>query len=281
MTDAPVPPPIGFDTLLAQTWALFKRNWIIALPPVIAGIAFVVTIAVLAIVAIVASGGRHQTVASSNVLSVIVISYAVAFVVGVALSLWTYAAMYGMADAAWEHGVTSFADGWAAFRENWGRVLTAGIGMAGVALAALILAVPTLGLALIALPLFTMYVFPAAVSGGRDGFDAIGDSFRLVRRFFGQSAITALILYAIMYGIGFIGVFAIVPLEFAVIPTGHETAPRVPPIPLVLFSVAAYLIMMLVSVAYTGFVALARTGLYRDLAGRSGVPPARGDVVRA
>ncbi|MBV8644423.1 MAG: hypothetical protein JO225_10960, partial [Candidatus Eremiobacteraeota bacterium] len=40
----------------------------------------------------------------------------------------------------------------------------------------LLLAIPTLGIALIALPLFTMYVIPAVVSGGHDGYTAIGES---------------------------------------------------------------------------------------------------------
>jgi len=36
----PAPEPIRFEVLLAQSWTVFRRNWIVALPPVIVLVAY-------------------------------------------------------------------------------------------------------------------------------------------------------------------------------------------------------------------------------------------------
>ncbi len=275
MTTAPVPAPIGFDTLLTRTWALFRRNWIIALPPIIAGIiAVVLIVAVLAffVVAALASAGSADR-AVEKLGPAFVFSYLAAVLVALAVTLWGYVAMFGMADAAWERGTATFADGFAAFRARAGAVLVAWIGLVGLAIVALILSIPTLFIALLAFPVVTMYVLPSVVSGGRGGFEAIGESWQLVRRYPGQSIIAFLVLVAIWYGISFVGAIFILPVEFSVMPRGSETMPHMPPVPLLAFGGVGYFISIALSMAYSGFFALALTGLYRDLAPRPVIQP--------
>ncbi|MDB5072570.1 MAG: hypothetical protein JWM87_3681 [Candidatus Eremiobacteraeota bacterium] len=268
-----VPAPIPFDTLLSRSWALFRRNWIVALPPVIAGlitIAGAVVFAVIATVAVLASGPRHP---SATLGGTFVVSYFGFVALVLVVTLWGYTAMFGMAGAAWERGTATFGDGFAAFRSRGGAVIVAAIGVFGLAIAAVILAIPTLLVSLLALPLLVMYVMPSVISGGRGGFEAIGESVRLVRRFFGPSVITLLVLLAIWYGISFVGAFFILPLEFAVMPQGADVMPRMPPIGLAVFSGIGYVLSILASMAYSGFFALAVVGLYRDLAPRAAASP--------
>lgn len=282
MTIVPAASPIGFDTLLSRSWALFRRNWIVALPPLIAGLVTIAGVAVfgaIAVVAVVASASRHSSAALGGTF---VVSYLVFVALVLVATLWGYTAMFGMADAAWERGTTTFGDGFAAFRSRGGAVIVAAIGITGLAIAAFILAIPTLLISLLALPLLTMYVMPAVVGGRRGGFEAIGESMRLVRRFFGPSIITMLVLLAIWYGISFIGAFFILPLEFAVMPQGADTTPRMPPLGLAVFCGIGYLLSIGASMVYSGFFALAIVGLYRDLAPREAVsplPPAPAGIV--
>jgi hypothetical protein len=272
MITPPLRDPLAFDALLSSSWALFRRNWIVALPPVIAAIIIVAVIAVLGgaiAVFAVATASNHQSL--SSWYAVFALIYVLVCVGAIGLSIWAYAAMFGMADAAWAHGTTTFADGNAAFRSRGGAFLVAFIGLIGVAIVALILALPTLFIALLALPLFTMYVLPAAVGGGRGGFDAIGESFRLVRRFFLPSLIACVVLFGISYGIGFIAAIPIVPLELAIMPSAGETMPHMPPLSLLVLGVIGYLIAIVLQLAYTGFYAIAIVGLYRSLVAQ---PPA-------
>lgn len=279
MTTLPAPGPIGFDTLLSRSWELFKRNWIVALPPVIASFVSLSVVGALATVLIVsaftaAATDKIDRLGSVLAGSFVVSFFAVALLVAV-LSFWAYTATFGMADAAWERGRASFADGNAAFFRRGGATFVAFVGMVGLSIAALILALPTLGLALLALPLALMYVMPAVVSGGRGGFAAIGESFRLVRRFPGQSIIAILILVAILYGTSFIGAFFVMPVEFAAMPPGgaEPALPRLPPIGLLVGCGIGYVLSLIVTTAYYGYMAIALTGLYRDLAPRADVPP--------
>lgn len=268
MIAPPARDPLAFDALLSSSWALFRRNWIVALPPVIALAIWLVTFAVLAGIAVataLSGTGGMQHEPSTSLIWVVVLLYLVALIVGIGVNVWAYAAMFGMADAAWERGTTTLADGNAAFRARVGPFLLALLGLIGVGIAALILALPTLFLALLALPLFTMYVLPAVVGGGRGGFDAIGESFRLVVRFFLPSLIACLVLYGIMYGISFIATLPILPLEFSIMPGPGETMPHFPPIPLLILGVTGYVIAIVASLAYYGFYAIAIVGLYRSL----------------
>jgi hypothetical protein len=284
ITTLPEPPgPVPFDKLFARSWQVFKRNWIVALPPVIAGVVMVIGVVGFLVAFAAAAFAGAIGRGSSAAIGGLVLGYLVFIVIAIVLSLWAYVAMFGMADAAWTRGTATFADGFAAFRERAGATFVAWIGIALLAICALILTLPTLGLALLAFPLAIMYVMPSVVVGRRGGFEAIGESFRLVRRYFGQSAITALVLLAIAYGISMVGGFAIFPVEMAAFPTGSQTEFRMPPIPLLVGGGLGYLISIVASTAYYGFVATMLVGMYRDLVAQpepvpvqvfAGYPPA-------
>jgi hypothetical protein len=249
------------------------------LPPVIAALIIIIAVVILALVAIAVAVGTGSTQQPNTAAIVVLVVLYIVLCVGVAaLSLWAYGAMFGMADAAWERGTATLADGNAAFRTRGGALLVAVIGLLGVGIVALILALPTLFISLLAFPLFTMYVLPAAVVGRRGGFEAIGESFRLVRRFFLPSLIAFVVLFGISYGISFIGAIPIIPLELAMMPGAGETTMHVPSIPLIIFGSIGYIVAIVLQLAYAGFYAIALVGLYRSLVVPPPVPPA-GEIV--
>ncbi|GAC1457888.1 MAG: hypothetical protein PVSMB8_14440 [Vulcanimicrobiaceae bacterium] len=274
MTAGPAPTPFGLDTLLSRSWALFQRNWIVAVPPVIAGVVsiagFAALLALLAVTAIARGGLAHPSQSVGGVFIAACVGFSV---IVLALMLWAYTAMFGMADAAWARGTATFGDGFTAFRARAGGTIVALIGMVGLGIAALILAIPTLGIAFLAFPVLTMYVFPSVIGGRRGGFEAIAESFRLVRRHLGQSVIAIVVLLAIWYGISFLTAFAIIPLQLTILPNGSESIPQAPPIGLALVCGLLYLVTTAASIAYAGFYAIALTGLYRELAAQAAAPP--------
>src|ERR1700726_1114643 len=62
-TGTQVPAPIEFGALFTRSWELFKRNWIVALPPIVAGFVAIILIAAFAVAAIagaVAANAAHN-----------------------------------------------------------------------------------------------------------------------------------------------------------------------------------------------------------------------------
>ena len=286
MTIAPAPKPLSLDALLKESWHLFKRNWIVALPPFIAMFAIIVVATVLVIVCIsaaVAHGNPDHW--SGGFIAALAGAYLMLIAFILLASLWAGVATFGMADAAWERGTTTLGDGIASFGARAGAAFVACVGIFGLAIAAIILFLPTLGLSVLALPFVTMYAFPAIVTGRRGGFEAIRESFLLVRHFFGSSALVYLVLYAIQYGISLLMIAAIVPLEFAIIPLGGgDTTFRMPSLPLLGFSGTLYMVTIVALIAYNGFHTLALVGMYRDLLAQPAnpaLPPGSGAIVQA
>jgi hypothetical protein len=284
----PAPEPIRFEVLLSQSWTLFRRNWIVAVPPVI-GLVIGVLGAAAFVGTIVAAAFAHGVVAAfaqaahqrdapmpdGGFFTIVFGAALIYVVVMLAVGLWSYAAMYGMADAAWAKGTATFADGFTAFRTRAGALILAFIGLFGLAVVAMILMLPTLGLALLAFPLFTMYVVPSVVTGRRDAFTAIAESFALVRRFFGASAIALLVLIAINYGISMVASFPLYPLEFAFLPSAGQTVPHLPPVGFLLATGLWFVLVMVAAQAYLGYYTIAIVGLYRSLCAQpvAGQPP--------
>lgn len=266
MIVTPTPEPIRFETLLSLSWSVFRRNWIVALPPVIAFFVYITGIvAFIAVFAATAIAHHRPDSIPASVYGGFLSALLAFVVVMVVVGVWAYAAMFGMADAAWATGRATFGDGFRAFRRRGPALFVALIAMAGLAIVAVILALPTLGIALLAFPLATMYVIPSVISGGHGGFTAIGESFRLVRRFFATSAISLLVLLAIQYGVSMLGTASILPLQFAVMPSHGETMPHMPPIGLMTFSGFGLIISIVAGQAYMGFFTVALVGLYRSL----------------
>ncbi|HEV3088724.1 MAG TPA: hypothetical protein VGX96_16050, partial [Candidatus Elarobacter sp.] len=212
MSSAPPPahdPTRTAEALFSRSWAVFRKNWNVAIPPLIAGAIGLITIVPLTVIAalVVILGYKHSGTAAPFDVRLVGASLTIVAVVNIVVGLWSYAAMYGMADAAWTRGTASFGDGWSAFLARGGAVLVSWVAVVLLAIAAVIVALPTLGISVIALPLVTMYVAPSVVVGGRGGFAAVGESFRLVRRSLGRSSLILLMQFAISYGIGTIASF--------------------------------------------------------------------------
>jgi hypothetical protein len=266
VTTAPVPTPLALGDLLSRSWVLFKRNWIVALPPFIAGFGAMIVLMVLVVAGVMAAIA-HGTPEhwSGGFIASLIGGYVLFLAFAIFAAIWATVAMFGMADAVWARGSTTLADGMAAFGARGGAAIAATVGFCGLLVVALVLMLPTLGLSVLALPFATMYMYPAVVTGRVGGFESIRESFQLVRRFFGASVVVYLVLYAIQYGISLVMIVAIVPLEFSTIPLGSDTQVRMPPIPLLGFSGAVYAATLLALIAYNGFHSLALVGMYRDL----------------
>jgi hypothetical protein len=270
----PAPQPVPLETLLSRSWVLFRRNWIVAMPPIIATVVIALAAAAIFGSLAVTLWAHRASTFTPQLGGGFALGLLVVFVVIVAAGVWSEAAMFGMADAVWVKGTTTFGDGFAAFERRGVALLLAGVGIVGLVIVAFILALPTLGLAFIALPLFTMYVIPSVVTGGRDGFTAIGESFRLVQRFFGASAIVLLVLIAIQYGISMVASVPLYVFQFATLTTMESHKGGVVPALGALVLIGVWFVFaMIVLLAYKGYYTIAIVGLYRSLFAPPAVPP--------
>lgn len=274
MTNAPGDPAAP-DAVLRRSWSLFKHNTIIALPLFLIFVVFVVIVAVMAEGLV--QGHFFATVGPRPNFPPWFWPWFLAAEFGsVVAMIVVLAAVYGMADAAWQHGTASLRDGVRAVRTRAGAIFVALIGYAGVGIAVVILALPTLGLVFLAWALFTMYVLPAVIAGNRGGFAAFGESYRLVRRNLGASAITLVVLFAIQYGISFLALPAILPLQLSIMMSAQSGNAGLPHFELWQLIVAGvgYTIVIGLTYLYMGFGALVKTGLYRELRARDAVTTA-------
>jgi hypothetical protein len=97
-------------------------------------------------------------------------------------SILSIAYTTGMAEAAWETGRASFADGARAFRRDGGHVFVAMLVLFALGFVAALLAPFTLGLSLLVYVYFFIYTMAAAVVGERPGFAAVGESVAIAFR---------------------------------------------------------------------------------------------------
>ncbi len=257
------------EPALSQAWILFRRSWrlliaTLLLASVAAIVGFGTLIAVTMVpLALHGAFATHAPLTPEFVARIALLS-AGAFVVGVAAWLWTYAAAFGIADALLTRGSATFADAVLAFRRCWGALLLAAVGAMLIGMVAVLLAIPTLGLALLAFPLVLMYVPSSIVSGGRGGFAAIGESFRLVRRRLGASALAIVVLIAINYAISFLTFPFMLPLQFA-LATMDPKSPAFPPVSVFVSCAIGLAVISIVGLAYYGYAALVLSGLYREI----------------
>ena len=273
-------PPMPLEAVFTRAWSLLRANAVVALPPVIL-VALCVVLAIPFIVTIWSSAlapGGHVVGSREPPPWWALASLAAAYALLLGGGFSAIVMMFGMADSAWARGSTGFADGLATWRARSGALFAASVGLFGVSVVALILALPTLGLSMLAFIVFTIYVLPAAIGGGRSGFAAIADSFRLVRAFFVRSAIGIALLMAAYYVISFAGYFAVFPIMVWFMKAASEpshvatlplpTAPLpLPPVPLIVACGALYLLIAFISLAYYGYYALVLVGMYRSLVG--------------
>ena len=199
---------VSVENLFARAWQLLNRNWSIVVPGlIVALVAGALTALLLPTVVYVdqtdttvvrhVGGFRSFLVAVISLLGTII-----------ATSYTT-----GMAHAAWQRGVTTFADGAAAFRSEGGHVFTALLALFITLVLAAILAPFTLGISLLAFFFLFIYAMPAAVIGERGGFGALGESYRIATHAFGTTAVVVLGLAIVFILAGLLaGVLGALPL---------------------------------------------------------------------
>ncbi len=192
--------PQPIESIFGRAWALLNRNWIIIVPGLVIGLVVGIVQALLTPVFAPDEYGVGVVLAraSSGILRA-----AVSLVGYIATLSYTT----GMAGAAWERGIATFADGAASFREDAGRIIITSIGLLILAAIAAILALPTFFLSLLAFYLFTLYAMPAAIVGNRPGFSSIAESFRIAGHRFVPTLIIAIVLAVIYVIAGIIAAF--------------------------------------------------------------------------
>ena len=176
------------ESLLARSWRLLNNNWRIIVPGLVIGVSSGVVIGLLALAG--SQGGKTPVGALTASLSSVV------WVVATILSL---AYTTGMAQAAWERGVTSYADGRRAFRENGLQIFLALVLLSIIGVIALLLILPTLGLSLLAFAFFFLYTVPFVVVKDRTAIDAIAQSCRFASRNFAATLLITVVMGALAF----------------------------------------------------------------------------------
>ncbi len=187
------------ESVFARSWALLRSNWSIIIPGLLVGIVVGIMTTLLAPPVNYSNGSDVSLVgAASTFFGQILVS--VLSVLGTIVAI-TYTT--GMAQAAWERGTATFADGSRSLSEDAGRVLVAMVLLFVVGLVAAILAPFTLGISLLAYAFFFIYTMASAVVSNRSGVEALKESANIALRRPGPTliVIVGLIVVFIVAGI--------------------------------------------------------------------------------
>ncbi|MBV8748343.1 MAG: hypothetical protein JO103_01380 [Candidatus Eremiobacteraeota bacterium] len=207
--------PQPVESVFSRSWELLTRNWIIIVPGIVIGLIMGAVVGILAGIisipaSVTSSDGTVQAGAIAAAATATLFSAFVAGILAIVAFIATEAFTVGMAGAAWTRGTTTLADGSAAFQEAAGRILIAAIGLLLLGIVAAVLTPFTFGLAFLAFVLFTLYTMPAAIVGGRPGFDALRESFQITTQRFVPTLIIAIIIGVI----SFVASLLTLPLHF-------------------------------------------------------------------
>ncbi|TAM60516.1 hypothetical protein EPN52_04890 [bacterium] len=177
--------------VFSRSWQILNRNWILALPGIVAGILAGIVRAVLGAHYVVGPDGEWTEVSAGFFFTELALL--IQFILFVASVTYTT----GMAGTAWRTGSATLADGTAAFERDAGNVVVALVVLFALGVVALLLSLPTFGLALLAFIFFVVYTFPAAVIGEVRGVEAIRESVRIAMRR-SSSTLTMIVAIAII-----------------------------------------------------------------------------------
>jgi|HubBroStandDraft_1064217.scaffolds.fasta_scaffold64537_2 hypothetical protein len=262
------PEPIRLEALLGGSWRLLRTHAAIVVP-LLLGLVFMVPVVAAFVDFIVRA--QHADVLDDRA-GWTFLGICVAWLLVYVYTFIALLATFAMADALWTRGTTSMGEGFRLALARFWPAVGAYIGLFGLALAALILILPTLGLSFLALLVFTMYVLPAVVGGRRGGFAAVEESLRIVRRYFGASALALLVAIAIEYAISLLftplSFFAFALVGIPLTPPTTSTPPptlHMPPMPALVGAGVIFFLAMACLYAYYSFYALLTCGLYRSL----------------
>jgi hypothetical protein len=161
-------------SVLARSWQLLRANWTIVIPGLVIGVAA----GILTELVSAAQAGLDESPVLASIPAAVASMLTVG-VVAIVATLLSIAYTTGMANAAWQHGTATFADGWHAFTHDGRSIFVAMIGLAVLGVLAAALAPYTAFLSFVAYAFFCIYTMPAAVVGGRRGLEAIRESARI------------------------------------------------------------------------------------------------------
>jgi hypothetical protein len=181
--------------VFARAWKLLTANWPIIVPGLVVG----------------ALGGSLSAILAPRETASDLAAWIGALAIGaveIVATIISIAYTTGMAQAAWERGKATYADGFKAFSREGGHVFVAMIGLSVLGILSLLLfeLLPfTFGISLALWFFFFIYTMPAAVVGERPGLLAMRDSFTIAVR---RPIPTVLMLLALTAIIAIMGVVA-------------------------------------------------------------------------
>ncbi len=186
------------ESVFSRSWTLLRSNWIIIVPGLVVAVVVGIVLGFLAISGVIGgvSGGGAFAFAFAGALAMLVA------VLGTIISV---AYTTGMAGAAWERGVATFADGAAAFRRDGAQTFLAIVLLFLLGIVAALLSVVSFGLAMLAYAIFVIYTLPGVIVGDRPAMDAIKDSFNLAAKNFVPTLIIVVLIAVISVIGGLIG----------------------------------------------------------------------------
>lgn len=185
--------PQNVESTFSRSWELLGKNWIIIVPGLVIGFIVGVVDYLISPYSSTAYGATWWASSSTAILLSLV---------NLAGFILSQCYTTGMAGAAWQHGITSLADGTRAFERDAGNLFVALIGLVIALIVAAILAFPTIGISVLLYFYFFIYTYAAAIIGERPGFAAMGDSFRIASRRVGPTLIVT-VMYVVILIVGY------------------------------------------------------------------------------
>ncbi len=196
------------ENIFARAWSLLTKNPVIIVP----GFAVGVIVGVIQTLLtphpnFVDAAGNTDALAVAAGVGSAVSAAAILTVVGILAFLITETYTTGMAGAAWQNGITTLADGSAAFREDSWRLLAA---VLLIAVLGIVAGVLTLGLGWFVVLYFSMYVVPAVVL---DNYGAV-PALKLSSTIALKRVLSTIIIIVMLFAIGVVLALVTLPLHF-------------------------------------------------------------------
>jgi len=181
--------------IYGRSWRLLRSNWLIVVPGLVVGaVSGIVTQLLLPVNADLSGPLADVPASIATTLAV--------NVVAIVAALLSIAYTTGMANAAWERGTATFADGRRALQRDTGRILVAMLALGLIGVVAALLAPYTALLSLAAYAFLCLYTMPSAVVGERNGLAAIAESARMAYAYALPTLLTILAIFAIGIVVG-------------------------------------------------------------------------------
>jgi hypothetical protein len=196
---------IGVGAMFSRAWDVLRRNWIIAVPAIVVGIAGAAAANVLSNAGLLSWSFFGDMNAQGPGAFMLFLETIVAIALRMVATVLAIAFTAGMAAAAWTSGTARFSDGAAALRRNGLQAFFALVLLTLLGLVAAALAVPTFALSVLAYLVFLLYSMPAVLVGNRGATEAVIESITLAWRSFAVTIAVVLLIIALAIAGGVAG----------------------------------------------------------------------------